>query len=172
MHSHYYHTIVLAVSPGFALVGPFFMGLMIKYELKTIQKKLGFPQDEFQAKRNELGYVTTIVGGYIILILSMLFESIGKFIVGNTLLITNRMFGMIGASFAFLSVIYALFDPKGGVILLLITGLLTVTGIFVPLSTLIIYITASNIPLSLLIVLLISNDLNKTRKLVKLTPNQ
>ena len=102
----------------------------------------------------------------------MLFESIGRFILSDAYLTLNQALGIIGASLAFLSVFCALFYPRGGVILLLITGLTAAIGIFIPLSTLIIYITGSNIPLALLIVLLIANDLNKTRKLVKLTPNQ
>jgi len=172
IHPHYYPTIVFAVTPGFALVGPFFMGVMIKYVLKNYRKNLEFPQDEYQSKRNDIGYASTIVAGHVIIILSMLFESIGRFILSNAYLTLNQTLGIIGASLAFLSVFCALFYPRGGVILSLITGLIVAIGIFIPLSTLIIYITGSNIPLALLIVLLIAYDLNKTRKLVKLNPNQ
>ena len=172
IHPSFYPTIVFHVAPGFALVGPFFMGVMIKYVLKIYRKNLEFPQDEYQTKRNKIGYASTIVGGYIIIILSDLLEAIGRFILSDATLIFNQTLGIIGASLAFLSVFCALFYPKSGVILLLITGLIVAIGIFVPLSTLIIYITGSNIPLALLIVLLIANDLHKTRKLVKLIPNK
>ena len=155
------------ITPGFALVGPFFMGLLTKYELRIFRKNLEFPQDEYQKRKNKVGYANTIVGGYVLIILSTFINLIGgafftilptEFV--NFILFYNQTVVIIAASLAFISVFCALLYPRGGVILLLVTGL-------------IVAITALLISwLYLIIAFLIAFDLNKTRELVKLTKNQ
>jgi len=151
---------------GFALVGPFFMGLLIKFEVRIFRKNLEFPQNEYQIKRNKIGYAYTIVGGYILIILSVLIDTISILLFTmlpegfvNFILIYNQTV-IITACLAFISVFCALFYPRCGVVLLLVTGI-------------IVAITALIVSwLYILIVFLIMTDLHKTRKLTKLAKNQ
>ena len=151
------------VTPGFALVGPFFMGLMIKAALRIFRKSYSASLDEYQRKRNKIAYSFTIVAGYILLILRLLIDLIGgalqsilpsKF--ANFILAYNEIVVLIIACLAFISVFIALFYPRENIILLMITGIA-------------IGITALLISwLFLIPMLLITIDLRKTRKMVKL----
>lgn len=152
---------------GFALVGPFFMGLLIKFEVRIFQKNLEFPQNEFQIKRNKVGYAYTIVGGYLLIILSVLIDTISFLLfpilplgLVDFILIYNQTVVIITVLLAFISIFCALLYPRCGVILLMVTGI-------------IIAITALLVSwLYILIVFLIVPDLHKTRKLAKLAKNQ
>ncbi|MFW9950996.1 MAG: hypothetical protein ACFFKA_12835 [Candidatus Thorarchaeota archaeon] len=148
--------LVIAITPGFALVGPFFMGLMVKTQLKVFRNRLNIPLNEYQEKRNNVAYAYTILGGYGIIILSA---------VENMFVSFNQSIAIIPAALAFVAVVCALVYPRGGIILLI------TTGVIVAIKTLFISIAVFRIPLDLLIILLLLPDLNKTRKLVKLAKN-
>ena len=148
---------VFVITPGFALVGPFFMGVLTKFELRIFRKNLEFPQDEYQRKRNKVGYAYTIVGGFLIIIVGVLLD---------ILLSYNSTVSIIAACLAFVSVFCALLYPRGGVILLM------ATGIVVLINSLFITINVLNISIHVLIAFLIGADLNKTRKLLKIVKNQ
>jgi len=170
-----------ANTAGFALVGPFFMGLLTKYELRIFRKNLEFPQDEHQKQRKKGAYARTIAGGYIIIILSVLNGYVGEILfttmpadIVNLILSYNQPVAIITASLAFISVFCALLYPRSGLILLL------VTGIIVLISALLISLLYSPMRwfysliglLYFLIGFLIATDTNKTRKLIKLAKNQ
>ena len=180
LYSHTYFAL-FAVTPGFALVGPFFMGLLIKSELRILRKNLEFPQDEYQKQRKKGAYGSTIAGGYIIIILSVLNGYVGEILfttmpadIVNLILSYNQPVAIITASLAFISVFCALLYPRSGLILLL------VTGIIVFISALLISLLYSPMRwfysliglLYFLIGFLIATDTNKTRKLIKLAKNQ
>lgn len=158
---------VFVITPGFALVGPFFMGVLTKFEVRIFRKNLEFPQDEYQRKRNKVGYAYTIVGGYVLITLSILIDRIGGVIFTilptgfvNFILFFNQIVVLIAVFFAFISVLWALLDPHGSVVIFMLTGI-------------IIAITALVVSwLYVFIVFLIVPDLYKTRKLAKLAKNQ
>lgn len=169
------------VTTGFALVGPFFMGLLTKYELRIFRKNLEDSQDKYQRKRSKVGYAYTIVGGYVIIILSVLNGYVGEILFTimpadfvNFILSYNQTIAIITASLAFISVFCALLYPRGGLILLLVTGLivlisaLLISWLYFPIGRLYNLIGL----LYFIMGFLITIDVNKTRKLVKLAKNQ
>ena len=124
-------------------------------------------QDEFQRKRNKVGYAYTIVGLYFLIALSGLLDRVGGdylTILPSSLslfvLLFNLVVVKIAVILAIASVFWALIDPRWSVVLFIITG------VIIGISALVVtwfYIFAlfSLIP-----------DVHKTRKIANLAKEQ
>lgn len=171
------------VTIGFAVIGPFFLGILTKLELRTFQKKLELTMDDYQRKRYKVGYATTILGGYVLIILSTLSLLIGglySMVLPSELAILLRdffwiMYISIG-SFAFFSIFCSLFSPRIGMITLLITGILILIFyiIFNPFYIVVLhpnfgFLGSLAILLHIVIFGFILIDVRKTRKILKLS---
>lgn len=155
------------ITPGFALVGPFFMGVLTKFELRIYRKNLEISQDEFQRKRNKVGYAFTIVGVYILVTLSALIDRIGGAFftilpanLVNFVLFVNLIVVIIAIFLALISIFWALFDPKWSIVLFVMTGI-TIAFIFLVVSWL--YVFA---------LILLAPDIYKTGKIARLAKQQ
>ena len=159
--SPYFATSV--ITPGIALVGPFFMGVLVKFELRIYRKNLEISQDEFQRKRNKVGYAYTIVGVYILITLSGAFDRFGGVLFTilpanfvNFVLFFNLIVVKIALVLAIASVFWALFDPKWSLVLFLITGIIIAISVLVVSW------------LYLFALFLLAPDIYKTRKIANL----
>jgi len=155
------------ITPGFALVGPFFMGVLAKFELRIYRKNLEISQDEFQRKRNKVGYAYTIVGIYILITLSALIDRIGGVFftilpadLAYFVLFFNLIVVIIAVFLALASVFCALFDPQWSVVLFMITGII-IAIIALVVSWLFVFA-----------LFLLAPDIYKTRKIANLTKEQ
>jgi len=155
------------ITPGFALVGPFFMGLLTKFEMRIFRKNLEISQDEFQRKRNKVGYAYTIVGLYFLIALSGLLDRVGGDILtilpGSLtyfVLFFHLIVVKIAVILAIASVFWALIDPRWSVVLFIITG------VIIGISALVVtwfYVFA---------LFLLIPDVHKTRKIANLAKEQ
>lgn len=140
---------------------------MVKFELRIFRKNLEISQDEFQRKRNKVGYAYTIVGVYILITLRGIIDRIGGAYLtilpadlAYFVLFFNLIVVIIAIFLALASVFCALFDPQWSVVLFMITGII-IAIIALVVSWLFIFA-----------LFLLAPDLYKTRKIANLAKEQ
>ncbi|MFX1316515.1 MAG: hypothetical protein ACFE9T_11665 [Promethearchaeota archaeon] len=162
---------------GFALVGPFFAGIMLKVEYKRI--KTDSQLNKIQIRKNKIGFAPTINGANILLYVGVLihhFEKAFRDVMSNKaaeyFVILFKISFIIVAVIAYLSMLSTFFKPSIGFFLFLISG-----AIAIAFTTMFLFITIQHWLRILAIgtyggVLLLIWNVNKLRELVRLEKNK
>jgi len=163
------------ITPGFAIIGPIFAGILLKVEYKHLQLTLNTQLDEFHNLRNELGFLPTINGANAMFFFSAfayVFRDALRARMSNesaaSLLDTLQIVFIIITILAYLSIFLTLFKAYGGMVLLIITGVLTLI-----VTTYLLFVTIGRWErifaiLMYLVFILIIGNLRKVRKLARL----